>query len=427
MTLTYDNVAQGQKCYLTDILGGRVCVHGKKIGKLVDMIIVEHGDNPEVTKLVVHRPFGYPSLLIPWDRVKLLKKDEVVVSLEKVEDFEKQPNETDILLKDHILDKKVIDIEDREVEMVYDVKMLAKNGKLTVTDVNISFYRFLRRLGLKWFAKFVYTVRGKEKDHKIPWRFIQALPQNIGSFRGDVKLKVLRETLDEFHPADIADILEEVDPSQRLAIFNQLESEQASETLEEIEPSVQRDLVPALKKERVAQLLSTMTPGQAADILSALPHSETKEILRVLKGTNPDHAHKINSILGKQEERIGNYATSKILKLDESTGVTAARDYFNRVASDMAVVLYLYITDAHGRLVGVMDLKEFLHGAPEQTMKDIMRDNVVSLSPQSTLKEALELFSRYDFRAIPVVNEEGKLTGAIPYRDVMNLKHRFLE
>ncbi len=427
MTLSYDNVAQGQKCYLTDILGGRVCVHGKKIGKLVDMVIVENGDHPEVTNLVVRRPFGDPSLLIPWDKVKLLKKDEVVVSIDKLEEFEREPQETDILLKDHVLDKKVIDMEDREVEIVYDVKLLAKNGKLMVTDVNISFYRFLRRLGLKWFAKFVYNIRGKEKDHKIPWRFIQSLPQNIGSFRGDVKLKVLRETLEEFHPADVADILEEVDPNQRVAIFNQLESEQASETLEEIDPAVQRDLVPALKKDRVAQLLSTMTSGQAADILSALPHSETREILRVLKTTNPEHARKIDAILGKQEERIGNYATSKILMVEQATSVAAAREQFNRTASDMAVVLYIYVVDAHGKLVGVMDLKEFLHGSLEQTMKDIMRDNVISLHPQSTLKEALELFSRYDFRAIPVINEEGILTGAIPYRDVMNLKHRFLE
>jgi CBS domain-containing protein/sporulation protein YlmC with PRC-barrel domain len=416
-----------QTYYLTDFLGDRVTTHGKKIGRLADLVIVEAGSSPVVTKLVVRRPFGEPSLLIPWDKVKVLKNNEIVVSIESAKDFESEPQPHDILLKDYILDKKVIDMEDREVEIVYDVKITARDNKLFVTDVNISRYRLLRRLRLKWLAKFLYSFRAGPRDEKIPWKLIQPLPTDIGKFRGDVKLNVLKESLAEMHPADLADILEELDRGQRVAIFNQLEAERASDTLEEIDPTVQRDLVPALKKDWVAKLLNAMTPGQAADILSILPHDETRDILHALRTLNPHHAHKIESILGKQEERIANFATTKIFRLQQDMPVQAAREHFNEHAKDMAIVMYIYVVDDEGMLVGVMDIKELLQAKPDQTLKDVMIDSVVELHPDSTLKDALEHFSRYDFRAIPVVDESEKLLGAIPYRDVMNLKHRFLE
>jgi CBS domain-containing protein/sporulation protein YlmC with PRC-barrel domain len=422
-----DSTINGPVYYLTDILGARVSCHGKKIGRLADLVIVENDPIPEVTKLYIRRPFGHPSLLIPWEKIKVLKEEEIVVSIDSLVAFESEPQPHDILLKDHILDKKVLDIEDREVEVVYDVKLIVKHNKLLVSDVNISRYRFLRRLGLKWFANFLYGLRGKGKDQKIPWRFIQPLPQDIGSFHGDVKLKVLKETLGEIHPADLADIIEELDSSQRVAIFSELESGRASDTLEEIDPTVQRDLVSAMKKERVAQLLNTMTPGQAADILSVLPLSDTKAIIHVLRTLNLENASKIESILGKQEERIRNFTTTKVMKLRQETPAEEAREYFNRMAKYMDIIMYVYIVDEQERLVGVMDLKELLQAKTNQTLKDVMTDNVISLSPKSTLKEALEYFSRYEFRALPVIDEHHKLVGAIPFRDVMNLKHRFLE
>lgn len=424
---TADIAAASKVYYLTDVLGAKVTLHGKKIGKLVDLVFVEGSHWPEVTKIFLRRSFGLPSLLIPWEKVKVLKEEEIVVSLENVEAFQGEPQSSDFLLRDHILDKKVIDMEDREVEVVYDVKMLARGTKLFVTDVNISHYRFLRRLGLKWLAKFIYSFRAEKRDEKIPWSYIQPLPTKLGSFKGDVKLKVLKESLAEIHPADLADIIEELDPKQRVAVFNELETERASDTLEEIDPNVQRDLVSSLKKERVAHLLNDMTPGQASDILSVLPLSDTREILAILRAANPETARKIESILTRQEERIGNFATSKILTLPETTPVIEAREYFNRTAKDMDVIMYIYVKDDLGKLVGTLDIKELLQAKEGQTLKDAMVDSVVTLQPKSTLKEALELFSRYDFRAIPVVDEFGKLVGAIPFRDVMNLKHRFLE
>lgn len=416
----------GRVFYLTDMLGSRVTLHGKKIGRLADLIIVENDHQPMVTTLYVHRPFGEPSLLIPWEKVKLLSEEEVVVSLEDLKSCEGEPSaENDILLKDHILDKKVLDTEDREVEVVYDIKLLFHNGTLSVTDVNISRYRFLRRLGLKWFAKFLYSFKKEKRDEKIPWTLIQPLPSDIDSFKGDVKLKVLKEKLKEMHPADLADILEELEHPQRVALFRELDPERASDTLEEIEPSVQRDLIPALDKRQVARLLALMTSGQAADTLSALPREEAHAILRLLKELRPDLAHKVESILGKQEERVVHYTTSRIIKVHQHMTAREARDQYFDSAKGKVVIMYLYVVDDRSRLIGVLDLKELLVTDPNKQLKDAMIDRLITLREDSSLKDALDLFSRYDFRALPVVGEENVLLGAVTHRDVLNLRHRF--
>jgi Mg/Co/Ni transporter MgtE len=258
----------------------------------------------------------------------------------------------------------------------------------------------------------------------ISWTYIQPLPTNIGSFAGNVKLNVLKEKLADMHPVDLADIIEELDHEQRVMVFSSLDTEQASDTLEEIEPNVQRDIIASLTKEKVVQLLNEMTPGQAADILSVLPSTDARVIIAAL---HPDNARKIQSIIGKQEERVINLTTQKILKFLPDTIVERVQNDFPRYARDKDVIMYIYVVDEQETLLGVIDLKELLKADDRMHLRDIMVENVITLSTDSTLKEASQQFARYDFRALPVTDDEHRLVGVIPYRDVMNLTHHFLE
>ena len=88
--------------------------------------------------------------------------------------------------------------------------------------------------------------------------------------------------------------------------------------------------------------------------------------------------------------------------------------------------MYLYILDDQDKLLGVIDIKELLMAEDEVLLKDIMATKVISLSPESTLKQASEMFARYSFRALPLIDINGKMLGVVPYRDVMNLRHLFM-
>lgn len=411
--------------FLSDVLNAKVLSKGKKIGKLSDLIIVDKDRVAEVTHLVIVRPFGYPFLMVPWEKVRSFGEKEIVIDVEDVEEFACKVPESFVLLKDYILDKKILDMEDTEVEVVYDIKMVMNNkNKLYVTDVDPSRYARLRRTGLNSIASIFHKGHDKIEDILIPWFYVQALPQDIGSFTGSVKLKILKEKLNDLSPVDIVEILEDLDHEQRVTVINQLDIDHASDTLEEIGPNMQREIISSLKNEVVAELIDRMTPGQAADVLSVLPFQDQRVIMNLMDERNIE---KIKSILGKQQENILNIATEKYLRVSPDEMVEAVRDGYPKIARGKDEIMYLYVVDRDGKLLGVINLKELLQADDKALLMDIMTKNVNALKKESTLGEALNLFSRYDFRALPVVDNGDNMIGVVRYRDVTKLTHHFLE
>ena len=409
---------------LSDILNVPILKSGKKIGSLNDLVIAETSKIPEVRSLYVTRSFGKPSLLIPWENVHTLTGRGIEVTISEAEPYEAEPAEDVILLRDYVLDKKVIDLEENDVEIVYDIRLVLRNKKLYVTDVDTGKAARLRRLGFGFLAGILYSPADSDAEQMIPWTCIQPLPTNIGRFKGNVKLNVLKENLSEIHPVDLADILEEMDHDQRVMVFSSLDHEHASDTLEEIEPKVQREIISSLSTEKVVQLINDMTPGQAADILSVLPSSEAHVILDAM---NAESARKVQAIINRQEEKVIHYTTQKILRFPPETIVEYVQNDYPRHARDKDVIMYIYVVDEMDQLLGVVDLKELLKADDKASLRDVMLENVITLSTGSTLKEAAQEFGRYGFRALPVIDDENRLVGVIPYRDVMNLTHHFVE
>ncbi len=412
--------------FLSELLGVKVMLGERKVGKLDDLQIVEEEKLPYVTHLEIRRPFGYPSLLIPWAVVKSFTAKQIVIEIEPgtIEDYAIEPQPNAVMLKDHVLDKKVLDIEDRDVDIVYDVKLVLRGGWLYVTDVDFSRYGLFKRMGLKSVANAIYSLADRIDYDTVSWAYVQRLPTNISSFKGDVKLKVLREKLDDLNPVDLADVIEEMEPEQRVEVIKRMDTARASDTLEEIDPTVQRALVSALGKEKVAELIDEMTPGQAADVLSVLPWENAKAILELI---DKDDAAKVEKILEKGEEKIVNYATSNFIKVYPSVSVLDAQAEYPHIAKGKEGVMYLYIVDKGDKLLGVLDIKELLKADDRSLLGEIMDPVNIQLKPENTLREAAVLFARYDLRALPVVDADGKIVGVVPYRDVMKLTHHFTE
>ncbi len=413
-----------QVFYLNALLGTKVISNGKRIGKFADIVILDGDVAAEVTHFVVSRPFGDAPLYIPWEKIRNITEKEILVDMDDPKKYEISLSENMILLRDYIVDKKVLDIDEQEVEVVYDVKLVKINNKLYVSDVDISRHGLLSRMGLKWLANLIYNIADRIKPQTIAWKYVQPLPAQLSSFKGDVRLKVLKEKLSEMHPVDLADVLEELDHEQRVSVFHELDTGHASDTLEEIDPNVQRAILESLTKERIAQLVNEMTPGQAADVLGVLPSTEVYTILELL---DKELAIKIQSILEKHEEKILNYTTTNFLKFLPETTVAEAHEEYRRSAGVSDVVMYLYVVDSENKLLGVIDIRELMKASDDALLKTIMVDIVTNLTPSSTLREASEMFVRYSFRALPVLDDSGKILGVVPYRDVMRLKHRFVE
>ena len=413
-----------KRYFLTELIGARASLRGKRIGKLNDVIVVDQGKLAEVTHFQIGRPYGDPALLVPQQKAQSLGPREITLDLESLQTYVRGLQPGEIPLRDYLLDKKVLDIEGREVEVVYDIRLAVTGDKVYVSDVDISRYGLLRQLGLKALADHLSKRSGDSEKKLIPWSYIQPLPPQLGALKGDLQLSILKDRLADIHPVDLADILEELDSSQRATILEGLDTEQASDTLEEVEPAVQRDIVRTLKKDRVAELISEMTPGQAADILSVLPADDKKAILRLLEASQ---VAKIEEILEEQDLKIINFASTRFFKFSPDITVEQAQLECRRMAKQVDVVVYLYIVGPNDTLLGVADMKDLFMAGDNELLKDLMVENVITLNPSSTMKEALDLFTRYGFQALPVVSVNNVILGAVPSRDVMNVKHRVLE
>jgi magnesium transporter len=409
-----DNIASAktpdESYYLTDLIGRKVTSNGKKIGKISDLVAMENGTIPAITHIIVARPFGEPSLVIPWENVTQLTRDEFIVNIEYVEKYQVEPQERALLLKDYIIDKKVLDVKNREVEIVYDIKLVNKKNKLYVSAVDISRGRLLKRIKLGFLAN---NAPEALKNATLSWSYIQPL-ENISSFSGDIRLKVLREKLAELPPVDLADVLEVLQDDDRTQLFASLDNQTAAEALDATEPRVQRQILQTTNIERIAQIFNHLSPMEIANMISELPRGDSEELKQIL---NKEVAEKVNKIISEHDIPASTLSMHRYLAFPGNTLVEDAFMRFRKDAPNSDVTMYIYVVDNEGQLNGVIDINELLQADPETTLERIMTRNVVSVKPSTMRSELEAIFNKYHFRAVPIVDETRKIVGVVREKD----------
>jgi Mg/Co/Ni transporter MgtE len=184
---------------------------------------------------------------------------------------------------------------------------------------------------------------------------------------------------------------------------------------------VQRELISAMKREAAARLINEMSPAQAADILAILPTAEADEILKLI---DKDSAPMVQQIIEGHDENILLFATQQYVKTPEPTPVGDALNDYRVIARNMDVAMYIYVTDATDTLRGVVDLRQLIVAEPGQVVGEVMIDNVISLNPDDTLQDAVDMFARYGLRAIPVTDNEERMLGVVSFDDIKGITPR---
>ena len=400
--------------FLSEIINKPVLLKsGLGIGRLKDIAVkIENVLYPEVTAVVVRRPWGHPDLWLPWQSVADISERQTIVDVsENLEHFATRHDEY-ILVNEKIIDKKIIDMEDREVEVVYDIQLVYADGKLFLTHVDASQSGLLRRIHLGFLNKWFFGKR--ESPDLVPWHYVH-IPTDLGRLSGQVRLNIQREKLKDIHPVDLADIIEELGQEERIQILESLDTEKAADTLEEIEPRVQREIIKTIRQERIRDIFKSMTPSQLADLLSILPSDESN---RLIKNLEPEIARKVRNIINQYEATIASLVSHTYLAFPGNLTVNEAFQRFRREAQDRDVVMYIYIVDEGKYLRGVLDIRELLQAEPDKALKDIMVKNVISVEPSDTKEDVTILFKRYYFRAIPVVDAQDRLIGVVRFKDL---------
>jgi magnesium transporter len=390
---------------------------GQLVGHLKDLILLPLGVLPPVTKLAVLTS-EKEELILPWEAVARIEWEPAAIHLgqegEALQPVPLRPEEME--LAQSLLDHKVVDTKRRKVIRVNDLEFQEVEGRLQLVAVEAGLRGLLRHLGSEAMAEQIASLfKTHLKRETIPWEVVEPVETELTK----TKRRATYAKLAKLHPADIADIIEELSPSERAGVLASLDEETAAETLTETEPEVQASMVQMMGSEQAADILERMEPDEAADILSDLPEAKAQELLDTME---EEGAQDVVELLTHEEDTAGGLMTTEAFSLPMDLTVAQAIDRLRSVqGTEAETIYYIYVTDDLDRLLGVLSLRELILADPSQRLGEIMERQTISVQPETDLREVAETFTKYNLMAVPVVDEGGELRGIVTVDDVLNL------
>jgi len=323
----------------------------------------------------------------------------------------------EIPLAQDVLDRQIVDTDDAKVERVNDLHLLRARGELRVAHVDVGFRGLVRRMGWQNLVDaMVRTVKPRapylKADKLVSWKHVQ--PISAGTPR--VKLELSRATLSDIHPADMAEILEDLDRRERAVLFRELPVEAAADALEEVQPELQRELLQALEPDRAADVLEEMQADDAADLLGDLPLEESAELLAEME---PAEAREVERLLTYDHDTAGGMMNPEYLRLSPEVTAAQALDRIRQQAERTPHVHDAFVVGPDGKLAGVLSLRDLLVAKPDSHVLALMHEHPAPLRPDDDARKVAELAAKYNLFSLPVEDENGKVVGVVTVDDVL--------
>jgi magnesium transporter len=332
-----------------------------------------------------------------------------------------------LLLERDLLDQQIIDVHGHKVVRVNDVELvweavgegpdgtgpsvkeLAEGCHLTlrIAEVEVGTRGAVRRLLKGLPASTVDSAAGRFKSTVIPWDFVDLIDRDPSR---RVRLKIEQDRLAKMHPSDLADILEELAPAERQALFKSLDEETAAEALEEIEPRMQQALTDSMDSEDVAGIVEEMDPAAAADFLAKLPEARSEAILEEM---DPEERQDVEELLEFSGDAAASEMTTDYIALDQAMTVNDAVSALEDFAGDIETVTHIFLIDEQEVLHGAVPLVKVLLASRDAALAGLKDNHIVACDIHASGKKVAELFDKYNLRALPVLDAEKKLAGVI--------------
>jgi magnesium transporter len=402
---------------LTALLGTPVTdVHGQLRGKLKDIVVATGPDGGKIAGIVLKTRTGL--CLVPSQEVREtpagtleLRSADALVPLKDEGSY--------LFLQRDLVDRQIIDINGRKVVRVNDVDMeWTDQGAahlLRVAEVEVGLRGAFRRVfkGVLPRAR-LESISRKFSARAIPWQFVDVIEPDPAR---RVKLRIEHERLAGIHPSELADILEELAPAERQAVFTSLDEEVAAETLEEVEPKLQKELLEKLDEERIADIVEEMDPGAAADLLSELPEDQSDAILEEME---PEERQEVEDLLEFDEDSAAGCMTTEFVYLGMDATVAQAVQALRSFDGDPDGVTEIFLLDEKRVLRGAIPLPRLVMAQPETRLAVLAEPRVLSCPADMKQKDLAEMFDKYNLHALPVVDLHGGVVGVVQAEQVIS-------
>src|SRR5947207_6533299 len=377
---------------LTELLGTPVFDKaGSRCGRVRELALIPQEDRARVAMVIVRSGDG--SRMLPFDSVTSIdggfRTDAPLADWAQGDGSEGM-----LLLSRDLLDQQVIDVFGRKVVRVNDLDLnqefIESRPVLKVGSVDVGPRGAVRRL-LKGVVPLVAlrALLRKIPPRSIPWDFVDLIETDPAR---RVKLKISHDRLARLHPADIADIIEELTPSERHAVFQSLDEEVAAGALEEVRPKVQKSIVESLDSERAADIVEEMNPDAAADLLADLPEDRSGQILKEMQ---PEERQEVTQLLEFGERTAAGRMTTEFISVPETAVVDDAIEALKRFEGSREALSTIYLTGAGQRLVGSVPLVKIAVSSPAAQLSDLS-EPYVACAPDTPQDEVASLFDKYN-------------------------------
>jgi len=326
----------------------------------------------------------------------------------------------EFLLKRDVLDQQVVDTCNHKVRRVNDIHLLKVDRELFVAHVDIGLRGLIRRLGWEKAVDFIVghisrRSRYLKSEGLVAWKYVQPVTVNPASMA--VKLSLSEKQLESIPPADLGDIIFDLNPTQRMALFRTLDIKTKARVFENLEFDEQKMILKGLDKKESAQIITNMSSDEAADLLANLPSSTVKNLLVLMESSR---AKKLSTLLGYSSDSAGGLMTADFIAIPETITVAEAIERIRDQAKEAETVPYMYLVDDKNHLKGVTTIRRLLFAEGKDGVLKTVFPKTLYVYLDHSAQEVAYMMDKYKVSAIPVVDENKILHGIITMDDILS-------
>jgi CBS domain-containing protein/sporulation protein YlmC with PRC-barrel domain len=400
---------------------GVTTLDGSYVGNVWDIASKLGEIYPKAEELIICQGFiNKVYAIIPWSKVGSLT-DEIVLNIKKEDvKFSSEVREHEFLLRRDILDQQVVDTFNHKVRRVNDIHLLKVDRDIVIAHVDIGMMGLFRRLGwdkmISFFLKQILKNPRPFRDADlISWKYVQPVSINPASMT--VKLSISEKQLLSIPAADLGDIIFDLNPTQRMALFRTLDTKTKAKVFENLEFEEQNTLLKELDKTEAAEIVGHMSTDEATDMLERLAPRVVNNLLSLVESSR---AKKLSTLLGYSGDSAGGLMTTEFVSLPEQMSVELAIEHIRNNTKEFDIVPYIYLVDDKNRLKGVTTVRRLLFADPKDHVSKTAFQKTLHVYLNNSAKEIAYFMDKYKVSAIPVIDENKVMHGIITMDDILS-------
>jgi magnesium transporter len=399
--------------YLSRVVNKKVLSpSGEVIGKIQDILVDVQSQKPKAVAVKIKSGGKIKIVNITEFTIHRDNNNNVFTCGDTQNIFE-EVKENTLFLKNHVLDKQIVDIDGRKLVRVNDLRLAVLATGIFVVAVDVGLEGLFRRLGFaRPVNRLLRVFKASLPSKLILWDEVETI--DFG--QAGIKLSSPFSKLSTLHASDLADIIEDMDANMQAEVFASLDYEKAADVLEEMETDAQIHVIESMTIEKAADVLEKMPADEVADILDEMEDEKAEELLSEME---KDASEDVRELLEYENDEIGSIMTTDYIAFNKNMTVMDTILELRQLKPESDTIYYLYIVDENEQFIATVSLRDIIVSQPETKLSEIMSEKSIYVTDTDNVDEIADIISRYNLLAVPVVDKDKHMLGMVVIDDVV--------